>query len=220
MFENTQRIRGVLGAAAGSTLCAGLAVVAGIIPQSGDTTTSIQAAALVPIEAVVPTVTDPAPTTVIEEEAAPEEAPVTTEPPTTVPEVTITAPPVTAAPAPPPPEDAAVEAPPAEAPPAPEAPASGAVPRRVPSGDEVSQALEGLKPFIQSPFSPGAAQVAEAGEKVCTAFDEGRSMDEVKAEGLALVKKVPFTTVKEGAADYVVRTAVTLYCPGHASKLA
>jgi hypothetical protein len=42
----------------------------------------------------------------------------------------------------------------------------------------------------------------------------------VKATGLELVRKVPFTTVRPGADDYVMRTSVALYCPDHASELA
>lgn len=58
MFQNTRRTCSVLGAAAASTLCAGLAVVAGIVPHS-DAAPSVRAAA-VPVEAV-PTVPEVAP---------------------------------------------------------------------------------------------------------------------------------------------------------------
>ncbi len=219
MFENTRRTCSVLGAAAASTLCAGLAVVAGIVPQSDSP--SVRAAA-VPVEAV-PTVPEVAPTTVIEEV----ETPVTTDVPTTIEVVTTTTvaevTTTTQRQAPRPPEPAPTTDVPAPAPPAPptveEPPASGSGPRRVPSSAEVDQALEGLRPYVQTPFPIGPAQVAEAGDKVCTAFDEGKSVEEVKAEGMALVKKVPFTTVKPGADDYVVRTSVALYCPDYASKL-
>ena len=219
MFQTTRRTCSALGAAAGSTLCAGLAVVAGVIPQSGATNASLQAAAAAPLEAVVPTVPDATPATLVEDVTETTEAPPPAESPTTVPEVTTTVPPLTTAP-PPPPVEAVADPAPVEAPPAPvEPPASGSVPRREPSSAEVAQALEGLRPYVQSVFSPGPDQVAEAGDKICTAFDEGQTVEEVKAAGLELVEKVPFTTVKPGADDYVVRTAVTLYCPGHASKL-
>lgn len=222
MVGNTRRARSALGAAAGSTLCVGLAVLTGIIPQSDATTTSVRAAAAVPLEAV-PTIAELTPTTVAEAEVVPG----TTEvPPTTVastptePKVTTTVPPVSSEPAPLSAQESEPAPAPADPPAVEEAPASSAVPRRVPSSAEVDEALEGLRPYVQSVFSPGPAQVAEAGDKVCTAFDEGKSVEEVKAEGLALVKRVPFTTVKPGADDYVVRTTVALYCPGHASKLA
>lgn len=220
MFRITRRTCNVLGAAAASTLCAGLAVVAGIVPQS-DAPPSVRAAA-VPVEAV-PTVPDVAPTTVIEEV----EVPVTTVVPTTSEIVTTTAVPevtTTQRQAPRPPEPAPtidVPAPaPIDRPTAEEPPASGSAPRQVPSSAEVNEALECLRPYVQTPFPIGPAQVAEAGDKVCTAFDEGKTVDEVKAEGMALVKKVPFTTVKPGADDYVVRTTVALYCPDYASELA
>jgi hypothetical protein len=61
--------------------------------------------------------------------------------------------------------------------------------------------------------------VAQFGDAVCTAFDQNKSFSQVKAEILQQVKKVPFTTVTAGAADYVVKTAVSLYCPGYKSKV-
>lgn len=222
MLENTRRTCSAIGAAAGSTLCVGFAVVMGITPQSDATTTSVRAAAAVPLEAV-PAIAELTPTTVAEAEVVPitTEAPATTVVATTTePKVTTTVPPVSPERAPVPAEESEPAPAPVDPPAVDEAPASSAVPRRVPSSAEVDEALDGLRPYVQSVFSPGPAQVAEAGEKVCTAFDEGKSVEEVKAEGLALVKKVPFTTVKPGADDYVMRTTVALYCPGHASKLA
>lgn len=214
----------MLGAAAGSTLCAGLAVVAGVIPRSEPTTTSLRAAAVLPLEAAVPTMAELAPAVAIaEEEVTPETvAPTTTESPTiAVPEVTTTAPPAPPAPGPAPVEEVSPPEPAStDAPVAPSEPVPAPAARRVPSSAEVEQALEGLKPYVQSVFSPGPAQVAEAGDKVCTALDEGQSVEEVKAAGLEMVEKVPFTTVKPGADDYVVRTAIALYCPDHASRLA
>ncbi|MGI8759278.1 MAG: DUF732 domain-containing protein [Acidimicrobiales bacterium] len=76
-----------------------------------------------------------------------------------------------------------------------------------------------MRPFVQTIFIPTHAQVNDLGNQICTAFDQGQTVEQVKATGLEMVSKVPLTTVRPGADDYVVRTAVALYCPGHASKL-
>lgn len=222
MFENTRGARKLLAAGAGSTLSLGLAVVVGVIPQSGATTTSLQAAAVVPVAVTVPAVGEATATTLVAAASTTLPVPSTTEVPmTTVPAADVTAPlaPISSS--------ASASAPaltPAPTSPAPvadpvEPAAPRVVPRRQPSSAEVDRALEGLRPYVRSIFSPGPAQVAEAGDKICTAFDEGQTVDEVTAAALALVKKVPFTTVGPGADEYVVRTAVALYCPGHASRL-
>ena len=96
--------------------------------------------------------------------------------------------------------------------------ASG-VARRIPSSAEVLQAIKTLPQYVKTLIKPTPAQVAELGNRVCTAFDEGQTFTEVKATGLEMVTMVPRTTVLPGGADWVVRTTVTLYCPGHASKL-
>lgn len=105
---------------------------------------------------------------------------------------------------------------------APVPPPAPSVPRRQPSTAEVDQAIEGVRPYIRSliPLRPTRAQVAELGAKICTALDEGQTMDQVKATGAELVKKVPFASLREGGADYIVRSGVALYCPGHGDKLA
>ena len=93
------------------------------------------------------------------------------------------------------------------------------VARRTPSAAEVQQALKTLPQYVKTIIKPTAAQVAELGDRVCTAFDEGQTFAQVKATGLELVTQVPRTTVLPGGADWVVRTIVALYCPGHAPKL-
>jgi len=93
------------------------------------------------------------------------------------------------------------------------------VARRVPSAAEVQQAIATLPQYVRSLLSPSPAQVAQLGDKVCGMFDSGQSFAQVKATGLQMVTQVPLTTVLPGGADWVVRTVVTLYCPGHLSKL-
>ncbi|HJV08525.1 MAG TPA: hypothetical protein VJ653_02565, partial [Acidimicrobiales bacterium] len=60
-------------------------------------------------------------------------------------------------------------------------------------------------------------QIDQAGDQVCTAFDNGQTFAQVKATGLSMIPaqvSVPLST-----ADWAVRQAVALYCPGHANKL-
>ncbi|HVM14865.1 MAG TPA: DUF732 domain-containing protein [Egibacteraceae bacterium] len=232
MFENTKWTRRVLGATTGVTLVLGLAVVGGADP-SQDHPSGLRSASAAPrdaaassmhgsqeqraaeeaADAVAVASADLSPEAQAEQAArtddagasdAPGQAPAEEKPDAPPP------PPPTAAVAPPAPQ-------PAAPPPAP--PAHSPVPRRQPSPAEVQQALDGLKRYVDSVFAPSPAQVAEAGDKVCTAFDQGQSFTQVKATARELVAKVPLTTVHAGADDYVVRTVVALYCPGHAPKL-
>ncbi|HVV76446.1 MAG TPA: DUF732 domain-containing protein [Mycobacteriales bacterium] len=92
-------------------------------------------------------------------------------------------------------------------------------PRTTPSAAAVSNAIAGLRSYVHTPFTPTSAQVAEFGDEVCSAFDQNETFSHVKSLILAKVKQLPFTTVTAGAADYVVKTAVALYCPGYKSKV-
>lgn len=103
------------------------------------------------------------------------------------------------------------------------APAAAVVPtlppRRTPSSAEVQQAISGITSMVSLPLfvQITPAYVADFGNQVCTAFDQGQSFAQVKSTGLAQVAK--FVVVSTAAADYAVRTAVAMYCPGHSSKL-
>lgn len=99
------------------------------------------------------------------------------------------------------------------------APSTPGVPRRTPTDAEVQQALKTFPQYVKTFIKPTAAQVAELGDRVCTAFDEGQTYAQVKATGLEMVTQVPRTTVLPGGADWVIRTIVTMYCPGYATKL-
>jgi len=93
------------------------------------------------------------------------------------------------------------------------------VPRRVPTAAEVQQAIATLPQYVSTILKPSPAQVDQLGDQVCTAFDQGQTFSQVKDTGLRMVTQLPLTSVKPGGADWVVRTTVTLYCPGHADKL-
>jgi len=88
--------------------------------------------------------------------------------------------------------------------------------RRQPTSAEVQAAITGLHRFITF-YTPTATQVAQVGDQVCTAFDQGQTFAQVKAT--ALQKVAVFFPVSQAAADYAVRTEVSLYCPANASKL-
>lgn len=217
MELDTRLNRRVLAGVAGVTLVLGVAVSAGAVPQPGASGkgATIAAAKIDVIGA--------APARQPGDVAA--EAPATTVAPTTVPPTTVahsttptTRAPVKATPTTTAPATTVAPAPAAAA--APAAPAAPTkAPRRVPSAAEVNSAIATLPQYVSTIFTPSPAQVAQLGDQVCTAFDQGQTFAQVKATGLSMVTQVPLTTVKPGGADWVVKTIVGLYCPGYASKL-
>jgi hypothetical protein len=92
-------------------------------------------------------------------------------------------------------------------------------PRTTPSAAAVSSAISGLKQYVHTILTPTASQVAQFGDEVCSAFDKNETFAQIKSAILAKVQQLPFTTVTSGAADYVVKTAVKLYCPGYTSRV-
>ena len=222
MLKNTSLIRKVLAGVVGVNLALALAVAAGAVALPGDDHGDVRTASVSQVEelaappprqpgdAVTTTVPAPAPDAV----AA---AAVPTPAPTTVPKPKVPTPATTKAPV--------AKAAPATAPPvvAPAAAAPAApvrVARRTPSATEVQGVINELKRQVGGILllvSPTAAQIAQAGDQVCTAFDGGQSFAQVKATGLSMVPAS--ITVPPATVDWAVRQAVTLYCPGHASKL-
>jgi hypothetical protein len=92
--------------------------------------------------------------------------------------------------------------------------------RRQPTSAEIAQVIAGVKtalPFV----TLTATQIAQAGNQVCSAFDQGKTFAQVTTQvlatlgGAALGGLIP-ASVPAGS----VRTLVTLFCPGYASKLA
>ncbi len=160
-----------------------------------------------PVAEVAAEVAAPAPEVTVPEVAPEVEAEVeVTTPPTTkakaapaatVPEPVVTVPPVTI--------------PPVTVP--------ALAPRTVPSAAQVNAAIAGISSMVQLPlfFQINAGHVAQVGNQVCTAFDQGQSFAQVKANGLSMVSA--YVPVSPAAADYAVRTAVSMYCPAYASKL-
>ena len=205
---------GLLGWAAGALVtlavaAGGSVVVPNLInaeqPPAAVSSATVEAASLA---APVPEVAAaaPAPEATVPEVAAEVEVEVTT--PATTPRVK--AAPVTAVPAP------VVTVPPVTLPPV---TVPALAPRRVPSAAEVNGAIAGISSMVQLPFffQINAGHVAQVGDQVCTAFDQGQTFAQVKATGLSMVSA--YVTVTPTAADYAVRTAVSMYCPAYASKL-
>jgi len=92
--------------------------------------------------------------------------------------------------------------------------------RRTPSAAEVQAAIKEFKSKVGGLLllvSPTPAQLAQAGDQVCTAFDNGQNFTQVKSTGLSLIPAA--ITVSSATVDWAVRRGVALYCPGHADKL-
>lgn len=243
MLENTRPTTTTwIAAGAGILGCLGLAVVLGLVPRPAGT-------ARLSADVAGPTAPQPlgstTPTTAATKPGLPAVAgatsgatapakvapgtttaprPVVTAPAVQVRAVTVaTTAPATAPPATAPPTGAApvqhpspvVVAPHVTVPPAP-----AIAPRQQPSSTAVTQAIAGLKPYLHSFLSPSPAQVAQLGNDVCTAFDQGQTFSQVTTTVSQQVSQIPATTLAPGGAQYIVRTAVSLYCPGYSSKLA
>lgn len=89
----------------------------------------------------------------------------------------------------------------------------------MPTVAQVQQVIAGIRARVQLPpfFQVTPARVADIGNQICTAFDQGQTFAQVKATGLAMVSR--YVPVSVEAADYAVRQAVALYCPAYAPKL-
>jgi hypothetical protein len=213
VFESTKRNVAMISGGAALTFCLATGAVAGVVPTAGSSDDSSHSATI-----GIDVVATP---------AAPEaQAPPSTEAPTT--EAPTTAPPATTPPVTAPPTTAArrasrtAEAPtaatsaPAPAAAAPAAPAAPAIPPRTnPSSAQVRSAISSLG----LPLTPSESQARQFGDSVCDAFDQGQTFAQVKASALQAASQIPFVTVSPSAIDGGVRTAVNLFCPGHASKL-
>jgi hypothetical protein len=202
----------ILAGAAGLNLLLGAAAAAGVMPRAVHTES---AASIVP----APVTLNLGPASPAPSEAVSD---ATTVPPETVPPPTL--PPTTS-----PPRAATVAAAEPDAAPADDAPAVAAafssassaptvVPRVNPSSAQVQAAIAQLRQRILL-FSPTEAQARQFGDQVCTAFDQGQTYAQVKATGMQMVSQVPLITVSSADADFAIRTAVQLFCPGYQSRL-
>ena len=218
----------VLAGAAGVTLVLGLGASVGAVPRTGEgdvRTASVveviekqgDSAVAQPGNVPAKPVEQPQPTTTVAPAPAPTRAPVTTAPKAAKPATT----PTTKAPSAPRTASAPAPAPTAAAPAPTVAPAAPVkVARRTPSPAEVQSAIGQLKQLVGGLLmfvSPTPEQIAQAGDQICTAFDNGQTFAQVKAAGLSMIPAS--ITVSPATVDWAVRQAVTLYCPGHLAKL-
>ena len=221
-MNNTSRNRKLLAGLVGVNLALALAVSAGAVPMPGDKG-EVRAASVSDVEELAPPARQPGDAArELAQAAPPAPAPVVAEAvptpaPTTVPKPKTTAPPTTKAPVA---KVAAATAAPTAAPAAAAPAAPVKVARRTPSAAEVQTAINELKRQVGGMLllvSPTPAQLAQAGDQVCTAFDNGQSFAQVKATGLSMAP--PSVTVPPATVDWAVRKGVALDCPGYASKL-
>jgi cytoskeletal protein RodZ len=221
VLKNSNWIVKVLGGVVGVNLTLALAVSAGAVTHPG-ADDEVQAAS-VQVEELAAPVRQPGDSVAPAQEEAPAEAVVaeatttTGAPATTVAKPKTTTPPATKAPV----AKAAptTAAPAVAAPVAPAAAVPAKVARRVPTAAEVQGVVARLKKDIPilGFVSVAPAQIDQAGDQVCTAFDNGQTFAQVKATGLSMIPAS--ITVPGATADWAVRQAVALYCPGHANKL-
>ena len=224
MLENTSRNLKVLAGAVGVNLALALAVSVGAVPQLGDHGAVRTASVAEAEDIVAPPVRQPGDAAKAVDDVTTTTAAASAAPPapsTTVAKPKATTPPATKAPTSArtaQPTAAPTTAAPAAA--APTAPVSTKVPRRTPTAAEVQAAITELKRQVGGLLllvSPTPAQIDQVGDQVCTAFDNGQTFAQVKATALSMIP--PTVTVSAATTDWAVRQAVTLYCPGHASKL-
>lgn len=221
MIENTIRNRRLLGGVVAVNLALALAVTAGAVPRPGDhgnvhaaNVAAVEEIAAPPARQPGDAVAPPAPAAAAAE--APVAAPAPTPaPPTTVARTRTTSPPTTKAPARTTQATTAPTTPPATAP-----VTVPKVARRTPTAAEIQGVITELKQQVGGLLvlvSPTPAQINQAGDQICTAFDNGQTMAQVKATGLSMIPSS--ITVQPSTVDWAVRRAVALYCPGHANKL-
>lgn len=233
MLEHTTHLDRLLAAAAGVTLALGMAASAGAMP--GLVLDPVRSEA---VTSVVPVAVDPVQASVEAPPVAPESAAVAIVPAMDAPPIAATKPaPVAPAINKPPVAAAAktqAQARPVAAAQAPVAavtaalPAAAAVPaaaatvaRRTPSAAEINSTISELKRQVGGLLrfvSPSSTQINQAGDQACTGFDNGETFAQVKSTGLSMMPSS--VDVSEATADWAVRQLVTMYCPGHAGKLA
>jgi hypothetical protein len=99
------------------------------------------------------------------------------------------------------------------------APTTPALPARTqPTAAQVNQVIASVHALVPL-FTPTAAEINTAGNEVCTAFDQGKTVAQIKTTAMQMAGPyailIPASTV-----NTAVKTIVTMYCPGYASRLA
>jgi hypothetical protein len=92
-------------------------------------------------------------------------------------------------------------------------------PRINPSPEQVADVIAEVKSRIAVPFLPTDAYVRAFGDAACTAFDQGKTESQVRELVLQAASQLPSATISTSDADFAVRTAVSLFCPGYSARL-
>lgn len=116
-----------------------------------------------------------------------------------------------------PPATAAAVTPESPAPPVLDPAPSAVMARAQPSNAQIAAVIEQFRRRMPL-FQPTAAQVSQFGDRICTAFDQQASFGQVSAGVISASHKVPLMTVSPADAAAAVRSAVTLFCPGHLAE--
>jgi hypothetical protein len=90
--------------------------------------------------------------------------------------------------------------------------------RTQPTVAQVNQVIASVHALVPL-FTPTKAQIATVGNQVCTAFDQGKTLAQVKSTAMQMAG-VYAALLSPATVNTAVRTIVTLYCPGYLSKLA
>lgn len=96
--------------------------------------------------------------------------------------------------------------------------APGPAPRVEPSKAAIRAVINELDARTNF-IKPTESQIREAGDKICTAFDQKYSYAQVKQAVLDAAKQAPYLGVSSDDAEYSVMSAVGLFCPAHQGAL-
>ncbi len=218
MFQSIGRVHMLLAGATSLTFVLGVGVAVGAVPRPGTNgTASVHTATVGADVATVASDTPGSDTTAPEPEST--EAP-TTDPTSPATEAAAGKGSASNTPASPAHESSAPDASLSPAPgPAPAPPASVVVPRTNPTSAQVRAAISQIATRVPFFAVASEAQARQFGDAVCTAFDEGNSYAQVKAQLQQALSQLPGVTVTPADFDFAIRIAVELFCPGHMPKL-
>lgn len=97
---------------------------------------------------------------------------------------------------------------------------AGVAARTSPTPEQVADVITQIKQRIVMSFEPSEIHVRAFGDAACTAFDENRTAAEARTMVMQAASQLPSVTISTEDADFAVRTAVTLFCPGYSDRLA
>jgi hypothetical protein len=93
-------------------------------------------------------------------------------------------------------------------------------PRIDPSSEQIADAIAQVKSRISTSIVPTDTYVRAFGDAACGAFDQGKTQPQVRQLVLQAASQLPTLKISSADADFAVRTAVDLFCPGYSARLA